>query len=535
MRRTAVRAGTTLIAAAVIFVFVYMCLRYASPIARTWDEVDFALALHRFDLLAMQPHFPGYPYFILGASFIHRWIEDPVQALSVFNTLSALSSAIPMALLARRFTGDGVKGLLFAAFVLTSPYLWLMSARPMSECAGIAVLWWYLWSISSALARPKSLVRHLLPMLMFGLLMGTRLSFFPFGLALLPLWMDQYKQGGKNYKRLALSAAAFLSAELVWVVGLALSEGTVSGFWKLSLAFVEGHFSEWGGGITSSSMAFGPRILKLLGSNLIENALLGRSLIAGILLGLLLLVTAAGLWQRREGQRSFPSAEGGHTGPARAREKQPATDIERVNRSYYGWLAACILLYFLWALFGQNIEKPRHIAPIVGPLLLFIYCTAVNAASSLLKDRPAKPTVRTFAIPLLIHALLLALIAVQIVNGANLLQRQAAEVPAVYQLHRYASALKEPFVLYTWEETRVLQYLQAGYEHERIFTYDYFKATAAAAGADRRVLLTDHVVRGFEQQDQHAREHVMPIAQFHSDPLFDPVYADITLYEWALK
>ncbi len=44
---------------------------YASPFAATWDEVDFALALDRYDLLAMQPHFPGYPYFILaGCSFI---------------------------------------------------------------------------------------------------------------------------------------------------------------------------------------------------------------------------------------------------------------------------------------------------------------------------------------------------------------------------------------------------------------------------------------------------------------------------------
>ncbi|TXK86803.1 nucleoporin-interacting protein, partial [Parageobacillus sp. SY1] len=40
------------------FVEIY----YASPYAATWDQVDFALALDRYDLLAMQPHFPGYPY-----------------------------------------------------------------------------------------------------------------------------------------------------------------------------------------------------------------------------------------------------------------------------------------------------------------------------------------------------------------------------------------------------------------------------------------------------------------------------------------
>lgn len=518
MRRKAFKAGTLLFAAIAILFFVYMCLRYSSPIARTWDEVDFALALHRFDLLAMQPHFPGYPYFILGASFIHRWMNDPVQALSAFNTLAALSAAIPMALLAHRFTGGGVKSLLFAALALTSPYLWMMSARPMSECAGIAVLWWYLWSIRTAIGRPSSMLLHLLPMLLFGLLLGTRLSFFPFGLALLPLWIAQFKQTGKRGRRLWLSVAAAFFAQLVWVVGLALSEGTLSGFWKLSVAFVEGHFSEWGGGIASSNMALGQRLPQLLGYNLIGHALLGGSVSVGILLALLLGVTGMGIWQRR----------------AAGQERQPASPMEQANRQFYVWLAVCSGAYVLWALFGQNIEKPRHIAPVVGPILFFIYCAANHTASSIWEARRSECLIRSSAIPIAIHVLLFALISVQLTSGAKLLQRQAAEVPAVYQLHRYASALKEPFVLYTWEETRVLQYLGADYEHQRIYTYEYFKATAAAV-PERHVLITDHVLQGFEQQGQQVRAHVKPIAEFHSDPLFDPVYADITLYEWIKK
>ena len=47
-------------------------LLHISPFAASWDEVDFVLALDRFDLLAMQPHFPGYPYFVLGAMAVHR-------------------------------------------------------------------------------------------------------------------------------------------------------------------------------------------------------------------------------------------------------------------------------------------------------------------------------------------------------------------------------------------------------------------------------------------------------------------------------
>ncbi|WP_051250496.1 hypothetical protein [Paenibacillus harenae] len=532
MTRAALKAGTVFFSVIVILLSVYLSIRNANPIARSWDEVDFALALYRFDLLAMQPHFPGYPYFILGATVIHRWIQDPVQALSVFNTLAAFSSAIPMALLAHRFTGGGGKSLLFAAFVLTSPYLWLMSARPMSECAGIAVLWWFLWSVRTAMGRPGSMLLHIVPLLLFGLLMGTRLSFFPFGIALLPLWAVQYKRKGKRGRRLWLSFAAALSAQLVWVVGLALSEGTLSGFWKLSVAFIEGHFSEWGGGVASSNMEFGRRLTQLMGHNLIGHALLGGSAIVGILLALLLAVTGMGLWQRRLWRHHLFSMNG--VNRAAAQGSQPAPAKEQANRQFYIWLAVSSGVYVLWALFGQNIEKPRHIAPVVGPILFFIYCAAYVTASSLWAARLPERLIRSSAIPIAIHVLLFALVSAQITSGANLLQRQAAEVPAVYQLHRYASELKEPFLLYTWEETRVLQYLGADYEHRRIFTYKYFEATAAA-NPERRVLLTDHVLQGFEQQGGQVREQVKPVAVFKSDPLFDPVYADITLYEWIKK
>ena len=106
------------------------------------------------------------------------------------------------------------------------------------------------------------------------------------------------------------------------------------------------------------------------------------------------------------------------------------------------------------------------------------------------------------------------------------------EEPAVYQLHDYVSSLQEPLLLFTWEETRVLQYLQADYDHQRIYTYGYFQALAGA-NPERRVLLTDHVVQGFAQQGKSVKEHVKQVAEFKSDPLFDPAYGHIILYEWV--
>ncbi|MDQ0872402.1 hypothetical protein QFZ77_001061 [Paenibacillus sp. V4I3] len=498
-----------LFAAAVIAGVTCLSIVYASPFARTWDEVDFTLALHRYDLLAMQPHFPGYPYFILGGWFINQWMNNPVKALSVFNTLAALSSALPMFLLANRLTGSGMKSLLLPALVLSSPYIWLMSSRPMSECAGMALLWWFLWSIRFAMDRPGSLLRHGLVLLMFGFLMGTRLSFFPYGLALVPLWHGIWQYGARGWRRwlrLGCSALTALWFQLLWIAGLVLSEGTLAGFWKLSVAFVEGHFSEWGGGVISTPIPLGERIYQLIGHNLLGSALLGGSVFIG--LWLVIIVVAAFI-----GRRFVSVSVQGNE-----------------NRRYIFWLVGCAVLYTLWALFGQNIEKPRHIAPVVAPILLLMFAFIIRTAEGL---RTSTHRTRLLRIaPTSLYALLISLITIQVVYGAQLQKRQAVEEPAVYQLHDYVSSLQGPLLLFTWEETRVLQYLQADYDHQRIYTYEYFQAVAGA-NSERRVLLTDHVVQGFAQQGKSVKEHVKQLAEFKSDALFDPAYAHVILYEWV--
>jgi hypothetical protein len=524
MPRIAAQIASGFAAIAVIAGYFYLSLSYASPFARSWDEVDFALALERYDLLAMQPHFPGYPYFIAGASIIHRWVADPVQALVMFNALAAFSSVIPISLLARRYVnGSTSLSLWLTSLVLTTPYLWLMAARPMSECAGIAVLWWYLWSVRQAAEHPKSTAWHALVLVMFGLLMGTRLSFFPFGAAILLLWAVQYKHNadprGKKL-RLALSVMAAGLIQLVWIVGLALSEGTLSGFWKLSIAFVKGHFSEWGGGIVSTHIPFGQRVVKFFGSNLIGDVLISRSVVIGLFLLLLMAAVFTGQWYLK--RRESNSIKGGLL-----------PESGNNNRRFTAWLITCIGLYLVWALFGQNIEKPRHISPVAGPLLLLFYAAAIRTAFSTwnMRENAGKVFV---TLSMTISIVLSGLLITQLVYGAGLLRKQAEELPAVYQLHDYVSSLKPPIVLYTWEETRVLQYLQADYENRRIQTFNYFKAIASA-NPGKRVLLTDHVLHGFELQDPRVLSQVTPIAEFKSNGLFDPVYANITLYEWKQK
>jgi hypothetical protein len=502
-----------LISAASILIIIIFCsnLFFASLFVRSWDEVDFVLAVDRYDLLAMQPHFPGYPYFIAGAKLVHEWVTDPVQSLIIWNAALALSSALPITWLARRYIGLA-PAIWTAVGIQSLPYLWLMGSRPMSECAGIAVLWWYLWSVRWAADRPQSNTRLGAVLLLFSILMGIRLSYFPFGIALVLLLIFQYTSlpdSRTRLRRLIMAIAAAGGAQFIWIAGLIQSEGTLQGFWKLSIVFVSGHFSEWGGGVADLNVPIVTRFVTLVTDHLIRDVWFSRSAALAVFYILFLALMGLGMWKLRGGVGDSSS-----------------------DRKFGKWLLACLIAYGVWVLLGQNIEKPRHIAPVAGPMLLVLYAAALRTAQLLSR---ASDGIRGWqwskAVTAAIYLALAAIITVQFAVGAQLLKLQAEQKPAVYQLNEYMESLKQPLVLYTWEETRVLGYLEARYEHRKILTFDYFHSLAQT-GTRQRVFLTDHVLEGFLQQHADAGLYVIPIAEFVSEDLFDPVYSRITLYEW---
>jgi hypothetical protein len=114
-----------------------------------------------------------------------------------------------------------------------------------------------LWSWMRAMER-RSPRRVLAVLFLFSVLMGIRLSFAPFGAAL--LWLltvkiaDWRAQGKRVWPRVLLFLLAAASFQALWIAGLVLSEGNLPGFLTLASGFIAGHFSEWGGGIASTPM-----------------------------------------------------------------------------------------------------------------------------------------------------------------------------------------------------------------------------------------------------------------------------------------
>jgi hypothetical protein len=516
-------------------------LLHLSPFAATWDEVDFVLALNRFDLLAMQPHFPGYPYFVLAAMVSHHFVSDPVYAYGVENVLLTASSAVPIWLISRRMMTPGWSAVLVLN-VMTSPYLWLQALRPMSEAAGIALLWWFLWSWWRAMER-GSWGRTALALCLFGLLMGVRLSFAAWGLALVWLLIARcaawHREGKRVLPRIIGFGAAAAAFQLLWLAGLALSEGGVIGFAKLAVAFTEGHFSDWGGGVTAADhMSFAERVFRFAGDNLLWSGMFAQSM--PLLAAAAALLLAAVL-------------RAGSSAPLRGSEDNLPPWRERAaawlrRPALPGALAVLACVYGVWALLAQNIDKPRHITPLIG-LMWMLLLTVFRAPPSpqLAPASPAAPgqsrntvTVRGERVRRALQAagLLLAacVIAVQSMQGSVLAARQADEPPAVYQLaamlsKEYGAGDANRAVVYTWEETRVLEYLHTPVASRQILTYSYFIADVKA-NPTGTILITDHVLNGFEAQVGSLRSKVKAVASFRSEALFDPVYHDITLYEW---
>lgn len=469
---------------AIFFIMAAAIIRflYASPFASTWDQVDFALALHKYDITNMQPHFPGYPFFILGGMAIHQWIDSPAQALAIFNAVLAVTAMFPMYKLACRYV-TVTQAFVVVALLQTSSYFSILVTQSMSEGAALSIVWWYIWVLMIAFEQ-REFRFQVLPLVLFALLMGIRLSYAPFGIGIVFLLLCRHNRNVIRFVSLIVFAALLQS---VWVSALVWNVGGIDGLLKLAFGFVEGHFTEWGGAVTETKEPILSRLYRLVVKNIIYVGVLSHSLVSGVILVSLIILL---LLRKKRGLHG-----------------------EMIREAWL--LFAITAIYFLWNLLAQNIDKPRHSYPIVM-LLLFLF------AVSSIKIRPVN------------QWLLLAFSAAQLITGFAFVKEQASQEPAAYQLAHYLEKQKQPLIVYTWEETRVMDYLRVSYEHKRFYTYDYYLQDKKYRQNDT-IYVTNHLIDGFRKQGARIEGNLKKVAEFRSNPLFDPVYSEIILYEWRSK
>ncbi|WLR50146.1 glycosyltransferase family 39 protein [Bacillus tianshenii] len=452
-------------------------LVFLTDYAASWDAVDFALGVERFDLLEMRPHFPGYPYFILGGMLLKSFVADPVEALVLFNMVLTWSSVVPVFLISRRYLLP-VKAVLVVLVVQSLPFFNVLTVQPMSETAAIAVLWWYIWSLFVALETGKW--RWIwLPGFFFGVLMGIRLSYLGFGIGLVWLFIkDVSGYEGNKWFRFAVHVSVNVFFQFIWVAGLVASLGGFHSFWRIALSFTEGHFEDWGGTAAADDGSVITRFAVLVTKQWLWSALFAHSwLMAGAVV-----VVVLGLIGARK----------------------------HFIQKHFLLLFTMAGSYFLWVLFAQNIDKPRHIAPFALLIVFLLMIVILKRKTELM---------------------VVVLVGVQLFTSVSLMHERSEELPATYQLAHYLQEQSGNFIVYTWEETRVMGYLQADYPHKRLWTYHYFEEEMKDSDTET-VYVTDHLLKGFQQQGMEISGQVEKVAEFHSNELFDPVYGEIKLYKW---
>jgi 4-amino-4-deoxy-L-arabinose transferase-like glycosyltransferase len=158
------------------------------------DSVHFALALQDYDLVHYRPHFPGYPVYLAVSWFILQIIGNAAQALTLTAALFGSLTLLPLYHLARRMVGESAATLSALLFIV-NPLIWLESSKAYSDTCGLFFL------VTTAAFGYTALARHpehaqragqgsrspLRPLywgsLLFGVMLGARLAYFPFGLA----------------------------------------------------------------------------------------------------------------------------------------------------------------------------------------------------------------------------------------------------------------------------------------------------------------------------------------------------------------
>jgi hypothetical protein len=489
-------------------------VQYITSYAGSWDAIDFALALDRYDIFSMQPHFPGYPVFIVMAKMVFPFLGDSVRTLSFISASLGSLSILWVYGLARNLTGQPYTSLLAAAFYSWNPLISLTHVQPMSESTGLffLLLMLYITSISLRHETGKSIHFYVAiwSLIVYGIGMGVRISYFPLVFAvLLPLLRMRPTKHWILKGFLAVFAGILTG--LAWILPTARTEGGLLNYMKLGKGFTQGHFYDWGGTPVSEQSSFiqlTERVIQWVWDQFLWAGWIGiepgnwNGYIIPALIIIFTVAVIAILRIKKTGMKMF------------SRTYQPI------------WLfcALCIIPYMIWLLIGQNPEKSRHILPILPFIIMGV---AWVLSQGIIKG----PRYRLL-LGLLIGTYLLNVVF----QSVQLMNENQGPSPALEMSH-YVKSLYKPgeIVIFTWEEERTFQYYAEGYTAKRVKSFGHFdQLRKEFQNHGRTVLISSKVIEGFAVDHRsYVEEHLLKKEKFEGHSLVFPVYDQLILYEWT--
>ncbi len=319
-----------------------------------WDSIDFALGLHDYDIAFYQPHFPGYPVYMFFCWLVHLFTDNDVLALTIPGAVFGSITLVPLFYLASRMFSEKVAWLTVFLYIV-NPLCWLQSEKALSDAVGLFFVILSAQLLLYASTSRANALRYLISgSVMLGICLGVRLSYFPFVI----LWfytLYGLSKSGTGKKTIRYGVFAFIIGICVWLIPLACHTGMkplmVNGF-----NFTFGHFSDWGGSVVTSQNIFS-RFSDFVWC---------------------VFCNGLGFWcYDTTVFRILPSIIMGFGIIFYLRYlRYSGFDYKSRFITFY------MLPYFLWVFFGQNLEKPRHILPLIPVIIICISAGLVRLKES---------------------------------------------------------------------------------------------------------------------------------------------------------
>lgn len=277
----------------------------------SYDSINFALSLHFYHIPSLSPHFPGYPGYIFLAKCFSFFGCSPNVALILPGLLTSFATTWLLLFFAKYYHFSREQTFFVVFFYLCNPVLSINSLQAFSDCAS---LYFWIWALKQTLLKK------------------TKSSAFccALGIAIRPsyvclsflFFLLHYKQ--HQFFRFSLFFCLFAVLPLAFFYGLVLPK-------EFAIAFLEGHFSSWGGTVWGTSPSFSTPFF------LFWTHVMG------------------GFWSGREFYRIFFILFLLFPFIARKKNFYP--------KELLGWSG----IYLGWIFLAQNINNPRHFLPLLFP------------------------------------------------------------------------------------------------------------------------------------------------------------------------
>jgi 4-amino-4-deoxy-L-arabinose transferase-like glycosyltransferase len=201
-----------LIAIAVALLTVLSRLPYRARMLYNWDAVQFALALHEYDVVKHQPHPPGYILYVALGGLVHAWTGDAAAAYVLLAVAFSGAGTFVVYLLARAIY-DRPTAVTAATLLAVSPLFWFYGTVGLSysgEALMASSVAYFAFRALQGSGTDAWLAAGYL-----GLAGGLRQSL---PVLLFPLWVVSVVVGVRRRRVIVAAAATFALTVLAWFV-----------------------------------------------------------------------------------------------------------------------------------------------------------------------------------------------------------------------------------------------------------------------------------------------------------------------------